>query len=144
MASVLSQEDHSPFWGSVFERKDNIIPGFFVSGCFHRTHPYLPSVRYAIPNIIFPKRGQLVPIRGSLRKAVEEKEAVFINQLADLDFWDKYCLSVLIRPVKWKDKVVKLIIIALPQEHIHKIRTQLHRVSPIIVEKVHQFLWEEV
>lgn len=143
MASVLSHEDHSPFWGTVLEYNVNIIPGFFITGCFHRTKPYLPSVRYTTPNMVFPKRGQLVPIKGSLRKAVENGESIFIKRLSELDFWDRYCLSVLIRPVKWKEKVVKLVIIAIPDEHIYKIRTQLYRVSPIIVENVHQFLWEE-
>jgi Zn-dependent peptidase ImmA (M78 family) len=144
IASVLSHENHSPFWGTVLERQGNTPPGFFVSGCFHRTQPYLPLVRYTTPNLVFPKRGQLVPIRGCLKKAVDGCESVFINQLTELDFWDRYCLSVLIRPVIWQGRVVKLIIVAVPHEQTHKIQPQLYRVSPTIVEKAHQFIWEEV
>jgi len=141
MAQVLNNDAYSPFWGMVFERKENTPHGFLLSGCFHRAIPYIPKARYEIPNLIFPKRGQLVPLSGSLRKAVEQNEAVYIHRLVGLDFWDRYCLSALIRPVIWKNNVMKLVVIAIPFEHNYKITPQLNNVCPLIVKEVFQFLW---
>ncbi len=135
MASVQRGIKGMHFWGSVIERRDNGPLHFFEAACFHRSPRYLPVVRYQVPNSLFPKRGQKVLLAGSLLLAVKNQRSVLIERLTGLDFWDKYCLSLMIRPVIWGRRVAKLILCAVPTQDMWRLRNQIERVSPIIVEQ---------
>lgn len=139
MAGVLRQQ--SPplhFWGEVLEYEEMAPAGFFVAKCFHRSPSYVPKVRYMVPNFFFPKRGQLVPLHGSLQIAFATRRPVSVIKLSGLDFWNIYCLSVIIRPVIWSSNVEKLIIIALPFDKRNMLRKQISLCDPIPIEEKFQ------
>jgi len=140
MATILCGKGGFPFWGSVLQEQTNREKDCFIAGCFHRSPKYLPKVRYAIPNFIFPKRGQLVPISGNLATCFEQHNPILIRRLTGLDFWNKYCLSVIIRPVIWANRVAKIIIIAIPEAYLPRLRPQLQIVSPTYIEESFQFI----
>ena len=141
IATVLdSQNPKGHFWGAVFEDDPMAPKGYFKAKCFHRSPRYKPKVRYQVPNFLFPKRGQLVPLRGALLTALCHRQAVFIQRLTGLDFWDRYCLSVIIRPVDWWGRVAVLIVVAVPEQRADTVRPQIAAASPLIVEESFQQL----
>lgn len=139
MATVL-QPVKGHFWGSVCEFNDEVRPGFVLARCFHRSPKYIPRVRYRVPNFLFPKRGQLVPLKSNLEIASVQRRPVYVQQLKGLDFWEKYCLSVIIRPVLWGGKVAKLIVIAVPYRDSDKLQKQLLSIQPIMVQESFQLI----
>ncbi|MEE9443224.1 MAG: hypothetical protein V3V99_11230 [candidate division Zixibacteria bacterium] len=141
MATILRFKTPREFiWVSVLESDSTAPAGYFRAKCFHRSPRYIPKVRYQIPNFLFPKRGQLVPILGNMKKAFESKRSVYIRKLNGLDFWNQYSLSVIIRPVIWAGKVAKLLVIALPESDAYKLRPQLISAKPLITDESFQVL----
>lgn len=128
------------FWGSVFESDQDAPPGYFRAKCFHRSPRYLPFVRYKVPNFLFPKRGQLVPLKGGLLKAFGLKRPVLIRRIIGLDFWDLFTLSAIVRPVLWGGEVAKLIVIALQENEAYRFREQILSVSPTVMDESFQSL----
>jgi len=141
MASVSNlQTPKGHLWCSVFETESGLPDGYLVAKCFHRSPRYNPRVRYRVPNSFFPKRGMKVKMQKHLLTAYTRKTPVYIQRLTGLDFWNKYCLSVVIRPVIWGNEVAKLIVICVPEEKSYLLRPQLQKISPIISKESFQLL----
>jgi len=141
MASVLNGENNKwHLWSSVLESNIDLPKGFLKAGSFHRSPKYIPKVRFRIPNTLFPKRGQLVPIRDIISIVCENKKPVYIDKLTGLDFWNKYCLSVIIRPVIWNEKIAKLIIIAVPDNQSYRFHKQIMSSNPIMIDESYQVI----
>jgi len=139
MATIL-QPMKGCFWASVYEFDENAPQGFVVARCFHRSPKYIPRVRYRVPNFLFPKRGQLVPLKSNLEIASVQRRPVYVQQLKGLDFWEKYCLSVIIRPVLWGGKVAKLIVVAVPYRDSDKFQKQVLSIRPLVVQESFQVI----
>ncbi len=141
MAAVSNlQKPKGHLWCSVFENENGLPSGYMTAKCFHRSPKYIPRERYRIPNFLFPKRGMNINLRESLLSAYESKLPVHIRRLSGLDFWDKYCLSVIIRPVIWGNEVAKLIVICMPEERSYLLEPQLRRISPVIIKESFQLI----
>ena len=141
MASVSDlQTPKGHIWCSVFETEPELPEGYLVAKCFHRSPSYNPRARYRVPNSFFPKRGMKVKMQKHLLTAYTRKTSVYIQRLTGLDFWNRYCLSVIIRPVIWRSEVAKLIVICIPEEKSDLLRPQLQRISPIISKESFQLL----
>lgn len=141
MASVLRGKNPPlALWTSVLETCNKTDQGLLRAACFHRSPRYKPAARYKVPNFLFPKRGQLVQIDDVMKTAINSQGAVYIRRLRGLDFWNQYCLSVMIRPVIWMEQVAKLIFLALPEDESHLFRKQIQATNPIIIDNSFQML----
>ncbi|MEW6601392.1 MAG: hypothetical protein AB1499_10525 [Nitrospirota bacterium] len=141
MASVSNlQTPKGNLWCSVFEIETGLPDGYLMAKCFHRSPKYNPRARYRVPNSFFPKRGMKIKMQEHLLTAYSQKAPVYIKRLTGLDFWEKYCLSVIIRPIIWNYRVAKLIVICVPERQSYLFDSQLKKISPIISKESFQLL----
>ncbi len=123
------------FWGVVYELKSGDPDGYLRSGGAFRNPKFDRKSRGAMPNCLFAKRGQLVPIENHLKRSLTQERSVYIESLEGLDYWGKYNLSVVIRPHLGPRGIDRLIVIAIPKRKASALRKQILRCRPITIEK---------
>lgn len=126
------------FWGVVLELRNGDRNGYLRSGGAFRSPKFDRKSRGAMPNSLFAKRGQLVPIKNHLERSLIQKRSVYIETLKGLDYWGKYNLSVVIRPHMGPRGIDRLIVIAIPKRNASALRKQILRCRPITIENWNQ------
>jgi hypothetical protein len=139
MVQTLRGWPDSPFfWISTLSYQAGIPNGYLISRGSYRTPSFNRSARDKSPNNLFPKRGQLVPIKGFLRQAFKYGQTVYIHRVTGLDHWNHWCLSIIIRPIVRPHSSPTLLIIGIPTEHSDWIHEQIGRVRPLLQEESFQ------
>lgn len=130
--------NHFTFWGAVYELKKGVPEGYLRCGGAFRNPKFERKSRGKMPNCLFAKRGQLVPIKTHLKRALTQECSVYIESLTGLDHWEKFPLSVVIRPHRNAQGIDRLIVIAIPKQNAAALRQQILRCRPITIEKWNQ------
>ncbi|MBK7093482.1 MAG: hypothetical protein IPH59_17500 [bacterium] len=123
------------FWGAIYEIRKDVPEGFLRSGGAFRNPKFDHKSRGMMPNALFAKRGQLVPIKNHLKRCLTQNRSLYIETLTGLDYWEKYPLSVVIRPHLSAKGIDRLIVIAILKEDNSALRQQILRCRPMTIEK---------
>lgn len=137
--NLSNQWDDPPFWCTIY--KLDKIPQrnlLYTVGSF-RNPSFTRKSRAQSPNLLFPKKGQVILLSGYNRQALNYKRSVYIEKSTGLDYWGDFNLSVIIRPYGLRESITGLIVVALPYEYSGILRKQILRARPIVLESTFQF-----
>ncbi len=126
------------FWGVTYEFSGKIPHGVLRSAGACRSPKFGRKSRREMPNSLFAKRGQLVPIKAHLERALRQECSVYIESLTGIDHWGEHTLSVVIRPYKSSKGIDGLMVVAVPKEDAPLLRKQILRCRPIVIEEEFQ------
>lgn len=126
------------FWGAIYEVKKGVPEGYLRSGGAFRNPKFDRKSRGMMPNSLFAKRGQLVPIKNHLKRCLTQRRSLYIETLMGLDYWGKYPLSVVIRPHLSAKGIDRLIVIAILKKDNSALRQQILRCRPMTIERWNQ------
>jgi len=133
-------QDSLFFYGALYENGSDGNPDWQVTYWTRSLNEELPDANVSVPGRFFPRKGHEVAQNSLVDLAIISGRAHIADHISLNDDIDEDGLVAIAQPLVRSGKVTKVALVVLLGRDRRKLRPQIGRINPIIIEHFHRHL----
>jgi len=128
------------FYGALYENGSDGNPDWQVTYWTRSLNEEVPEANARVPGHFFPRKGHLVIPNSLIELAILSGRPHLIEHISLTEDIDEDGLVAIAHPLVRSGKVTKVALVVLHERDRRKLRPQIGKINPVIIEHFHKHL----